>query len=107
MSERKNLIDEGEPGHNPFAEKRGRHASDSASDSGAHRSTRPRPAKLRHTQRGRFTVEGPSGTLYAFGSHGVLKVKGEDVEALLAINRVQRSCCGPRAPQVLYPLVLA
>ena len=71
------------------------------------RTSRPRSAKIRHTQRGRFTVDGPSGTRYAFGSHGTLKVKGEDVEALLAIKRVQRTCCGPRAPQVLYPLVLA
>lgn len=68
---------------------------------------RRRSANLRHTQRGRFTVEGPSGTPYAFGSHGMLKVKGEDVEALLAIKRVQRTCCGPRAPQVIYPLVRA
>ena len=70
-------------------------------------SSRPRASNLRHTQRGRFTVDGPSGTPYTFGSHGTLKVKGEDVEALLAIKRVQRSCCGPRAPQVLYPLVRA
>lgn len=73
----------------------------------ASRTSRPRSANVRHTQRGRFSVDGPSGTRYAFGSHGVLKVKGEDVEALLAIKRVQRTCCGPRAPQVLYPLVLA
>jgi len=71
------------------------------------RSSRPRSANVRHTQRGRFSVVGASGTRYAFGSHGTLKVKGEDVEALLAIKRVQRTCCGPRAPQVLYPLVLA
>ncbi len=70
-------------------------------------SSRPRASTLRHTQRGRYSVDGPSGTRYTFGSHGTLKVKGEDVEDLLAIKRAQRSCCGPRAPQVLYPLVRA
>lgn len=79
----------------------------SAEEEKPSRSSRLRSAKVRHTQRGRFSVDGPSGTRYRFGSHGTLKVKGEDVEALLAISRVQRSCCGPRAPQVLYPLALA
>jgi photosystem II stability/assembly factor-like uncharacterized protein len=69
---------------------------------------RPRSARVRHVARGRLVITGPSGQVYRFQGHGAtLKVKGEDVERLLAYERRQRSCCGPRQPTVLRPLIPA
>lgn len=65
-----------------------------------------RSAKVRHIGRGRLVVVGPSGSRYAFQGHGAtLKVKGEDVETLLAIERRPRGCCGGAGQRVIRPLV--
>ena len=64
---------------------------------------RLRPANIRHIGHGRLAIRG-----YHFNGHGaVVRVKGEDVAPLLAYERVQRTCCGPRSPVAIRPLVKA
>ena len=64
---------------------------------------RPRPSNIRHIGHGRLVIRD-----YHFNGHGaVVRVKGEDVAPLLAYERVQRTCCGPRSPVAIRPLVKA